>query len=147
MTRIIPLLIIAALLGGCIATGSTVMLNGTPPEKPAKTATQIELLLEPPAKAYTVIALVTASAKTQFGDVAGAEGSALEQLKAQAAAAGADAVVEIERQVLSGGQVVSSGAYGRSVGTAASRQGFAFGSGSFDAQYYISFNAKAVKYK
>lgn len=141
------LLIVTVILGGCLATGSTVMLNGAPPENPTKTAVQIELLLEPPAKAYTVIALVTASAKTQFGDVAGAEGSALEQLKAQAAAAGADAVMDIERQVLSGGQVVSSGAYGRSAGTAASRQGVAFGSGAFTAQYYISFNAKAIKYR
>ena len=67
-----------------------------------------------PARPYRVVALVGASASfLGFGDVAAADGAALEKLREQAAIAGADAVIEIQRELYLGGVLITSTSLGQ----------------------------------
>ena len=138
MRRFLGLLTL--ILSAC-ATGSTVMLTGDMPEKSLKAKDQIELFVQPPVRAHKVIALVSASASfAGFGGVAGAEGAALEKLKEQAALAGADGVMEIQREIYLGGVLISSTSLDQKpVGVVKS-----FGSAS--AFPGVSFRGKAIKF-
>lgn len=118
------------------------MLVGEVPERSLKTKDRIELFVAPPGRAHRVIALVSGSATfAGFGGVAGAEGTALEKLKEQAALAGADGVIEITRELYLGGVLVSSTSLGQKpVGTVQS-----FGSAS--ALPGVGFRGKAIKFE
>ncbi len=151
---LIAILALIVFLSGC-ATGGTVMLSGTPPASPTPIE-KIEIFLEKPDKKYKVIALITASADTDdFLSVSHAEKAALEKLKEQAARAGADGIIDIYREVLEGGSVVSSTVWGSATGTAYGRGGYTTGyahgtGGGFGAlfkSYSIGFRAKAIKFQ
>lgn len=142
---------VCGILSGC-AEGGTVMLTGDKPAV-ARPTNEIELLLEKPGRPFKVIAMVNASAETQWtGSVSAAETLSLEQLKKQAAEAGADAVYEIKQEVMDGGQVVSSVDWGRAqVGftkkNIPTATGSTFGFANTIKNYTLVFRAKAIKFK
>jgi len=132
------LLFVCLLFAGC-ATGSTVMLVGNAPEV-STPVEQVRLFLEPPTRGYTVIAVVQASAESDdFNSISIAEGAALKKLKEQAAAAGADGVVDIIREIMDGGVVIYSdslGDYPRNLHSTT----------TLSRSFSINFRGKAVKF-
>lgn len=159
MKQLITCLFILFLVG--CAQGGTVMLTGEKPQL-IKPISEIELLIEKPTKSYKVLALINSSAKTQsqfFGSSSEAETAALEQLKVQAAQAGADAVMDIKQEVLENGAVISSVAWGQASASGsaagnnnyasgqASGTGSAFGFGNWTKNREMVFRAKAIKWK
>lgn len=104
------------MLGACAApfrtSGGVVMLSGLKPATPAPVET-VQLFVTPPNTSYKKIALVTSSVPVSgnYG-IAQAEAAALEELKKQAASAGADGVIEITREVLSGDTLISTSGWG-----------------------------------
>ena len=136
-------IILAFIVAGC-ATGGTVMLAGKAPEK-SKATDEVELFLDSPKKPYKVIALVNSS--RSGSDLGLSEGMALEKLKEQAAQAGADGIVEIQREVMDGGAVVSSGAYGRATATENTARASAGGIGSLIRTYTVVFRGKAIRFE
>ena len=155
MRNILAVLSLALMLAGC-AQGGTVMLTGEKP-KIVKPTSEIELVIEKPQRAYKVLAMVTASASTKnqlFQATSYAETNALEQLKKQAAEAGADAVIDIKQDTIENGAVVSTTSWGQanvngSVNgnhVSASGTGSSFGFGEMLKTHEIIFRAKAVKW-
>jgi hypothetical protein len=137
-----PAAALLALLVCACATGSSVMLRGALPEHPGRTKEQIELFVQPPQRSYRVIALVSASASfAGFGGVAGAEEAALDELKRQAARAGADAVIEIRREIYLGGVLISSTRLNRSPVAVVES------SGSASTSPGVHFLGKAIKFE
>ena len=136
--------ILVTALTGC-ATGGTVMLSGKAPTTPSKTADEVELFLTVPTKPYKVIALINSS--RSGSDIGLSEGMALEKLKDQAAQAGADGIIEIQREVMDGGAVISSGAYGQASLNQNNVRASAGGIGSLIKTYTIVFRGKAVKFE
>lgn len=104
----IPILIGAvSILGGC-ATGATVMLSGATPESPTA-GENVEILEEPLSQPHDVVAVVSGNAYTSdYFTLDRAERAALQQLKAQAAEAGADAIMELSREGLKQAEVVDA---------------------------------------
>ncbi len=110
-------LIAVILLTGCSlgmkATGSVVMLKGEAPIQPTPVE-QVQLLLDTKKEGYDIVALINASASvTESKQIAIAEGRALQELKHQAALAGANGVVDVVREVLVGDALISTMNYGR----------------------------------
>lgn len=128
------------------------MLTGDKPAI-ARPTSEIQLILEKPDRPFKVVALVNASAETQWtGSVSAAETLSLEQLKKQAAEAGADAVYDIKEETMDGGQVVSSVDWGRAqVGFTKkgipTATGSTFGFANAMKNYTFVFRAKAIKFK
>ncbi len=108
--------IFALTLGGCASafrtSGGVVMLSGAKPAIPAPVET-IQIFLTPPTQSYKKIALISSSVPVSgnYG-IAQAEAAALEELKKQAASAGADGVIDITREVLAGDTLISSSGWG-----------------------------------
>lgn len=101
-----------SLVSGCASfervSGSTVMLKGSPPAMTG-VAEDVSIFLEKPEKPFKVIALVTSSVRMDdYASVAEGEGAALERLKLQAAFAGADGIINITREIMDQGTIVSS---------------------------------------
>jgi len=110
-----PALMALFLVAGCaveyVATGSTVMLSGSPPAY-GRSPETVTLFIDPPDRKYTVVAMVTASIRLDdYSDIAGAEALALEQLRREAAKAGSDGVMDIQREVMDRGAVVLSSSW------------------------------------
>ncbi|MGW8323834.1 MAG: hypothetical protein ACWGSD_20020 [Thermodesulfobacteriota bacterium] len=108
------------LTAGCateyVATGSMVMLSGGPPPYP-KAVESVTLFIDPPERKFTAVAMVTASIRLDdFLDIAAAEAMVLEQLRREAATAGSDGVVDIQREVMYRGAVVISSSWKHSRG-------------------------------
>lgn len=106
-------IIIASLLClsllGC-AQGGTVMLVGEKPQV-ARPVSEVEIFLEKPSRPFRIIALVNASARTKdqlFETTAEAQTNALNQLKQQAAEAGADGIYDITQNTVDNGKTTSS---------------------------------------
>lgn len=145
-TLLIVILSFGIFLDGC-ATGGTVMLSGSPPAEPRQVE-EIEIYLEKPNRQYKVIAMIIASAETDdFLSVAHAEKAALEKLKEQAAQAGADGIIDIYREVMQSGAVVSSTAWGTAHGNDSLVHGTGGGFGALFRSYSIGFRAKAIKFE
>ena len=111
--------IIAAglMLAGCslniYTSGSMVMLKGSPPTIEQPQTDHIEILLSPPEQAYEVIALVNASADLMdYSFIAEYEAAVIEELRKQAALAGADALLNITREIVRGDVLVTTDSYG-----------------------------------
>jgi len=136
-------------LSGC-ASGGTVMLVGSAPDEPTPIE-NVQIFLEPPTRAFQVIALVNSSADTDdFMSTSGAETAALEKLREQAAIAGADGLIDINREVIENGAVISTSAWGAAsataVGSTATATGNSSGIGSLFRSYSIGFRANAIKF-
>ncbi|NOY71855.1 MAG: hypothetical protein GXP14_05675 [Gammaproteobacteria bacterium] len=104
------------LLTGCSlgmsVTGSAVMLKGDLPMQPSPVE-QVQILLETENIDYQVVALVNASVSlAEPVDIAIAEGKVLQELKNQAALAGANGILEVVREVLVGDALISTMRYG-----------------------------------
>lgn len=147
------------MLGACAApfrtSGGVVMLSGLKPATPAPIET-VQLFVTPPGTPYKKIALVTSSVPVSgnYG-VAQAEAAALEELKKQAASAGADGVIEITREVLSGDTLISTSGWGGTPFVAAApmtdaqllalRTRTTQQTTSITSYYTINFRAQAIK--
>jgi len=110
-------LIATTLLTGCSlgmqATGSVVMLKGEAPIQPTPVE-QVQLILNTKNKEFHIVALINASASVaEPKQIAIAEGKALQELKNQAAQAGANGVIDVVREVLVGDALISTMNYGR----------------------------------
>ncbi|VAW84715.1 hypothetical protein MNBD_GAMMA16-2005 [hydrothermal vent metagenome] len=110
------ILITAILLNGCSlsmnTTGSMTMLKGEAPIQPLPIE-QVQLILTTEKQDYQVVALITASVSaTEPEYIAVAEGKALQELKHQAAQAGANGVIDVVREVLVGGALASTTSFG-----------------------------------
>lgn len=116
-------MILALTLGGCASafrtSGGVVMLAGAKPATPAPVET-VQIFITPPTQSYKRIALISSSVPVSgnYG-IAQAEAAALEELKKQAASAGADGVIDITREVLAGDTLISSSGWGGTVFTGA----------------------------
>lgn len=105
-------LLAAAALIGC-SSGSTVMMSGSKPAT-AVPVEQVRLYTETPRSNYQTVALITASAEVgTYLSIDRAEAAALDRLKEEAAEAGADGVMEIERDLVENGTVTSTSVWGR----------------------------------
>ncbi len=97
---------------GMNVTGSAVMLKGDLPVQPLPVE-QVQILLETGNIDYQVLALVNASVSlAEPMDIAIAEGKVLQELKNQAALAGANGILEVVREVLVGDALISTMRYG-----------------------------------
>lgn len=98
-------------------TGSLVMLKGGLPAA-AVAEDSVEILIGKPEKPHEVVALVNASVDVMdYTYIAEYEAAVLTELRRQAARAGANAVMNIEREVVSGGTLVTTSSYGSAWGT------------------------------
>jgi len=89
-------------------TGNTVLFSAAIPDRET-TPEEVVLFANTPDCEFRVIALVTAAARIDDASFAGdRERAALERLKRQAARAGADGVIHIQREIVSGGVLRSS---------------------------------------
>jgi len=87
------------------------MLKGSPPAM-AGAAEDVSIFLEKPEKPFKVIALVNSSVQMDdYSSMAEGEGAALERLKQQAALAGADGIINITREIMDKGTVISSSSW------------------------------------
>ncbi len=110
------LLIIVYVVGcsiGIQTRGSVVLLKGNEREQSQSEPHSIEVFLEAPERAFDVIALVYASAEVvdpRF--VAEYESALFTELRRQAARVGADGIINVVREVLSDGTLVTVDNYG-----------------------------------
>jgi hypothetical protein len=152
MKKIISIMTLCAFLAGC-AQGGTVMLMGEKP-KVARPTSQVEIFLEAPKRPFKVIALVNASASTKdqlFESTAEAETNAFEQLKQQAAEAGADGIYEITQSTVDNGIVVSTSEAGQARATVSGNKikGSEYSSGFANLfnDHEIIIKGKAIKFE
>ncbi len=153
------LLMAAILLTGCSsfgipATGSLVMLKGEVPIQPLPVG-QVQLILNAENQDYQIVALINASASVgESVDIAIAEGKALQELKQQAAQAGANGIIDIVREVLAGGTLTSTMKYGETDNhnnlringhNDKDRQTISTGQTSVSRSYTVYFRGKAVR--
>ncbi len=110
-------LLVAIYLLGCSigiqTSGSTVMLKGDKRDQNQIEHRAVEVFLEPPERAFDVVALVYASAEVvdpRF--VAEYESALFAELRAQAVRAGAEGIINIVREVVSDGTLVTVDNYG-----------------------------------
>lgn len=99
------------LVAGCSTTsridGASVLLA---PQTQSRSLApeQVVVYLEPPEQDYQGVAMVVASATvTSYSDVALIEAELLNELKRQAAAVGANGIVDVVREVIAGDQTLS----------------------------------------
>ena len=114
--RFITTTIIAFLLFGCAfpreISGSFVRLDTASPSTKTSPA-DVKIFLDKPQQKYQVVALVEASSTIhEYSNVADIEGALLSELRAQAALAGANGLVDIVRETLVGETVISTTEWG-----------------------------------
>lgn len=152
--RHISFMLALTLLGGCSlglhATGSTVMLSGIRPPAPSSIE-KVQIFLEQPKQPYEAVALVNSSIQIGGqGNFPEAEAAALEKLKQQAAAAGADGVIDVVREVVRGDTLISSTAFDTTTrlnGAPDLKTQQGTGYTSLSQTYSINYRGKAVKFK
>ena len=156
---------IVAMLSGALSAcslsiqpvGSLVMLKGSMPAAPMA-ADNVEILIGKAEKSYEVVALVNASVDVMdYTYIAEYEAAVLSELRQQAARAGADAVMNIEREVVSGGTLVTTSRYGSAWGAELEStqqpahdgiiQHQSSQSTRISQSYTVYFRGQAIKYK
>lgn len=102
---------------GCSTTsyidGSSVLLAPQGASVSTISPDDVTIYLQPPEQSYEPVALVVASATvSSYSDVALTEAELIRELKRQAAATGANAVIDVVREVIAGDQVISISGWG-----------------------------------
>jgi len=111
------ILIMLVMLSACSVTsqvsGSHVSLNAISNQLQAIPSEQVTIFLETPQPSYQTIALVSANATISgYSNVSAMEAELLEELRRQAASIGANGVMNIVREVMSGDQVITTSTWG-----------------------------------
>jgi len=116
MKKLLPVLCSMALFTGCatgpIVTGSAIVLDQQQPIPQQLASNQVTLYLSPPLKQYQPIAMVTASGHMgHYSDLSRLESALVEELRKQAASIGANGIMQIEKEILTGQTVISRSAW------------------------------------
>lgn len=136
--------------GGAVLLQPQQVLSPSLPE-------QVTLYIEQPDAAYDVVALVQASADVMdYGYIAEYETAVLQELRQQAANVGAHGVIEIVREVVSDGAMVTTDSYGSGWNIKAVPdeprsskfvQHHSTQSSKVSQQYTVYFRGKAIRLK
>ncbi|MGA1842331.1 MAG: hypothetical protein ACMUIU_17070 [bacterium] len=115
--------------------------------KPYRQGKEISIFFTPPQNAYKVISVIESSAFIDdFKSLKDAEAAALKRLMDQAEKVGADGVIEVYREFLDGGEVVSSTPWEEQSNTYHNKTESVIGGGC-GISSSINFNGKAIKFE
>ena len=115
--------------------------------KPYEKGKEIIIFFTPPQKTYKVISIINASVFIDdFKSHKDAEETALKRLMDQAEKVGADGIVEVYREFLDGGEVVSSAPWEEQSNTYYNKTESVIGGGCV-LYSTINFKGKAIKFE
>ncbi|VVP08648.1 hypothetical protein [Pseudomonas fluorescens] len=150
MKKVLIFLMLANLITGCSTSGTSVLIGqgvALPPTDPGS----ISLLLEPPQKKHTVIALVEGVAATDdYFTKAKTEAAAITAMKEEAARIGANAIVLTGKGTQPYGQLTvgnsTGSAFGSATATSFSANAYATTVSSSMGWEKITFSGTAIRY-
>jgi len=163
--RILGIVLVLVCLVGCSVgihtSGSVVMLKESKLDQPQANVDAVEVFIGVPEKPYDVVALVHASADVMdYSYMAEYESALFIELRTQAVKAGANGIINVVREVVSGGALVTTDSYGSDWvgsythkdlqhhdGLAQPRKGPVMQSTHISNNYSVHFRAQAIRFK
>ena len=142
---------VAAISAGCSTAGTSIPIGEQPQGVVATDPATITLLVEPPSRSHSIVALVEGVAATDdYFTEARTQAAALEAMKKEAARLGANAIVLTGKGKEPYGQIVIANTSANATGTAVGNTAFVSGHATTFAQSIgfekIRFAGTAIRY-